>query len=243
MSYRYSDKIGLQASDYRPAGQVAVYDHLITRLRDKVPVVTTMYNKQSTPINVKYTLEYPEDMMEDLPIVVLSFVSEESKEVGLGMVAGGRSYGEYRGMTKMMLFYLDIWARNSLERDLIADKITHCIHTSRNFFAAKGFRDVMIQNTGSRNFEQTRGALYPRQAQQTSRVFRKVLSIRTEYDTVFEPDSVVERIEQIDISHSSIASGASLETSFATESTLGGRTDLILDSKYVMKERLGDLVW
>lgn len=235
MGYQYSTKVGLQASPKRPAGQVAVYDHIILRLEDIVPSIITKYGTANTQA-LTYSLEYPEQLMS-LPHISVTFVSEISKDIGLGMVAGGSAAGELSGFTKAMTLFLDIWARNSQERDLIADAILYCIHTSRPHFASKGIRDLRHLESATRNFEQADTTVYPRVSMQTTRVWRKVLSLQVEYDLVFVPPSEEELaiIEQIDLTVSYDDVSVSYQ--------IGQVTDLILDSKYIMKEHLERLIW
>lgn len=235
MGYQYSTQVGLQASPKRSAGQVAVYDHIILRLEDIVPSIITKYGTTNTQA-LSYSLEYPEQIMS-LPHISVAFVSEMSKEVGLGMVAGGSAAGELSGFTKTMILSLDIWARNSQERDLIADAILYCIHTSRPHFAARGIRDLRHLEATTRIFEQAKESLYPRASMQTTRVWRKVLRLQVEYDLVFIPPSEDELaiIEQIDLTVS--YDGVSVSHQ------IGQATDLILDSRYIMKKHLERLIW
>ena len=235
MGYQYSTKVGLQASPKRPAGQVAVYDHIILRLEDIVPSIITKYGTVNTQA-LTYSLEYPEQLMS-LPHISVTFISEISKDIGLGMVAGGSAAGELSGFTKAMTLFLDIWARNSQERDLIADAILYCIHTSRPHFAARGIRDLRHLESATRNFEQADTTVYPRVSMQATKVWRKVLSLQVEYDLVFVPPSEEELaiIEQIDLTVSYDDVSVSYQ--------IGQATDLILDSRYIMKEHLERLIW
>ena len=236
MSYQYSDVLGLQHSGDTPAGQVAIYKHIILRFEDKVSNVVTSYGKTNT-LSLTYSLEYPEMLMA-LPHVALSFTSETSKDVGLGMVAGGSAAGEMSGFMKDMIISVDIWGRNSQERDLIADAILYCIHTSRPHFATKGIRDLRHLEGSTRNFEQTVGALYPRQSMQTTKIWRKVLSLQVEYDLVFVPPSEEELaiIEQIDLT-------VSYDT-MSVSQQFGQATELPLDSHlFDGLENIEELIW
>ena len=225
----------MQASPKRPAGQVAVYDHIILRLEDIVPSIITKYGTTNTQA-LSYSLEYPEQIMS-LPHISVTFIAEISKDIGLGMVAGGSAAGELSGFTKAMTIFLDIWARNSQERDLIADAILYCIHTSRPHCASKGIRDLRHLESATRNFEQGKESIYPRASLQATRVWRKVLSLQVEYDLVFVPPSEEELaiIEQIDLTVSYDDASVSYQ--------IGQATDLILDSRYIMKEHLERLIW
>jgi hypothetical protein len=238
MSYKYSEAIGLLPSDYRPAGQVAVYDHVIKRLREKMPSVVYQFGggqEYTQNVNITYAFEYPEKLL-DLPFVVLTFISEFSRSVGLGQVAGGVSFGELSGMYKDMVLQIDVWARNSMERDLISDAITYVMQISRNYFCALGFRDIRPELSQTRMFEQTRDTIYPRVAQTTTRVWRKVVTYNVEYDLVWEPPKDVPSgiIEQIDVN------GSIGEADY--ELRVGYATDLIIDSKHPLKRPLGRFV-
>lgn len=239
MSYRYSESTGLLPSQYRPAGQLAVYDHIIERLKTQMPQVVYLFGADKdyfTNVDITYSFEYPEKMFT-LPFVVITFISEISRNIGIGQVAAGTDFGEFAGMGKSMILQIDVWARNSMERDMISDALGYVMHTSRSHFCALGFRDVMPNLGQTRMFEQTRDTIYPRVAQATSRaVWRKVTTYTIEYDLVWVPpkDESFGIIEQIDIN------GEMWGTPF--DRRYGHVTDLVLDSEYALKRPLGRFV-
>ena len=130
MSYQYSDKYGLQKGSHREAGNLAVMEHLMSRLRDKVGKIQVRWGDTYATLDLreKYVLEYPENMI-DPPQIAFTFVAESYKEPGIGrvMIDG---YGEEIGFTKIMQLQVDVWARKNIERAVIADAILECIHTS-----------------------------------------------------------------------------------------------------------------
>ena len=234
MSYQYSGAIGLTKSEYRPAGQIAVYDHIVARLRDKMPSAVYQFGggaEYATNVDITYALEYPEKLLE-LPFVALTFVSEMTGNVGIGQVPAGVDFGEYSGITKNMILQIDVWGRNSMERDMVADAIMYVMHTSRHHFSALGFRDVFPNLSETRMFEQADSTLYPKVAQTTSRVWRKIMTFNVEYDLIWVPPKDVSTgiIEQIDIEGTVWDAELSMR--------IGHATDLILDSKYALKRPL-----
>lgn len=236
MSYQYSDTIGLISDGHRPAGQLAVYGHVITRLREKLPSIVYAFGDDSeyhTVQPITYALEYP-DMLIDLPFVALTFVSELTKNVGIGQVPGGIDFGEYEGMKKDLLFQIDVWARNSMERDMIGDAIMYIMQSSRRHFSSLGFRDLFPDLGQTRMFEQSQSTLYPRISQTTTRVWRKVMSFHAEYDLnwIPEKDETWGIIEQIDLSVNEY------------ETQIGMATDLPLDSHlFDGLEYIEELLW
>jgi len=240
LSYEYSSSLGLTSDGYRPAGQLAVYGHIIQRLRDKVPRIKYVFGDNPeyfTNVDITYSMEYP-DKLIDLPFVAITFISEMSGSVGIGQVPAGKDFGEYQGIAKKMLFQIDVWARNSMERDMISDAIMHVMHTSRNHFSALGFKDIFPDLGQSMMFEQSQSTLYPRISQTTTRVMRKVMSFHAEYDLIWVPqkDASSGIIEQIDIPIE--VWGADYEL------RIGHATDLILDGTYALKDQLGSsLPW
>jgi len=235
MSYNYTGAIGLTPSEYRPAGHLAVYDHIITRLREKMPSVVYMFGggaDYTTNVDITYALEYPDKLIE-LPFVALTFISELAGNVGIGQVPAGVDFGEYSGITKNMLLQIDVWGRNSMERDMVADAIMYVMHTSRHYFSALGFRDVFPDFASTRMFEQADTTIYPRVTQTTARVWRKVMTFNIEYDLIWVPSKDVSTgiIEQIDITGTVWYADLALRIGYAT--------DLILDSRYALKRPLG----
>lgn len=236
MSYSYSDKMGLQASERRPAGVAAIVDHMVTRFESYAPTVQTIYgNAKATVVPITYAYEYPEQSLT-LPFVAISFLNEINEEVGLGMVAAGDYAGQYLGFSKVALFDIDIWARNSWERQLIYDAIMNCIHVSRKWFQQRGIRDLRHYNSGTRNFEQTQAAMYYRQSQQSTQVFRSVITVRIEYDLIWTPPDQEGTgiIDEVDIKAS--VDNAEVLT------MIGNIMDLILDSEYVLKDSFEELI-
>jgi hypothetical protein len=238
MSYQYSSTIGLTSDGYRPAGQLAVYGHVIQRLRDKLPNVVYTFGSDPDyhePVAITYSLEYP-DKLIDLPFVAITFVSELSRNVGIGQVPGGIDFGEFQGMTKDLLFQIDVWGRNSMERDMIGDAIMYVMQTSRNHFSALGFRDMKPDLGQTRMFEQSQSTLYPRISQTTTRVWRKVMSFQAEYDLNWIPQKDLSSgtIEQIDVT------GGMWDADYTAR--FGYITDLILDSRYALEDHLGSAI-
>lgn len=236
MSYTYSKKMGLQASATRPAGGSAIVDHMITRFEEYIPSIQTIYGGTSASVvPMTYAYEYPEQLLT-LPFVAISFISEWSEDVGLGMVAAGEAAGEFSGFEKVTFFDIDIWARNSWERQLIFDTIMNCIHVSRKWFQAKGIRDLRHEKSDTRHFEQAQAAMYYRQSMQSTKVFRSVITVRVEYDLIFTPPDQegFGTIEEIEIDMT-VDEGELLIR-------VGHIMDLILDSRYVLKEHMEDII-
>ena len=236
MSYNYSEKMGMKPSENRPAGTAALVDHMITRFEEYMPTVQTIYGTATASVvPMTYAYEYPEQLLT-LPYVAIAFINELSEEVGLGMVAAGESAGEYSGFSKTAFYDIDIWARNSWERQLIYDAIMNAIHVSRKWFQAKGIRDLRHENAGTRNFEQAQAAMYYRQAQQSTKVFRSVITVRVEYDLVFTPP---------DQDGTGVIDEVEVTMTVDGEEILfrvGHIMDLILDSRYVLKEQMEDII-
>jgi len=240
MSYQYSDKYGLQAGPVRQAGNLAVMEHLIDRLRDKVGKIQVRWGNTYDTLDLsnKYTLEYPENMINP-PQIAFTLVSESYKEPGIGrvMIDG---YGEEIGFTKILQLQIDVWARKNIERMMIADAILYCIHTSWRFFRRVGIRDLKHISSRDWNYDQERSTLFQRVYMQTgSRLYRRTLIVEVEYDLVSIPPSeedgdIIERI----ILDQDIIDGGEVIT------TIGGLTDLILDSRYVLVNQLeGAELW
>jgi len=240
MSYGYSSKYGLQKGSHREAGNLAVMEHLISRLRDKVGKIQVRWGETYATLDLieKYVLEYPEDMI-DPPQIAFTFIAESYKEPGIGrvMVDG---YGEEIGFTKIMQLQIDIWARKNIERAMISDAILECIHTSWRFFRRVGIRDLKHISSRDWNYDQERSTLFQRVYLQTgSRLYRRTLIVEVEYDLVSVPPSEEDGdiIERIILDQDIIDGGVAI-------STIGGLTDLILDSRFVLVEQLeGAELW
>lgn len=236
MSHAYTN-YGLQPNDIRMAGQVAVGEHIIARLRDKVGKVQVLYrsatgtSRSEVDLTDRYSNEYPQIPM-DLPFVIISFVSESSQRVGLGRVALSGD-GTDIGYAKTAVFHIDVWGRKNLERNLIADYIIMCIHTSYGHFREVGIHDVRVLSTFSRNYEQDRISRFVKASQQATLVHRKVMVLEVTYDLItVVQDEWGELIQEI-----RFEDGISM--------LIGGKIDLILDRKFILKEQLAgvSLLW
>lgn len=240
MSYGYSSKYGLQRGTHREAGNLAVMEHLISRLRGKVGKIQVRWGDTYDVLDLskKYTLEYPEAMI-DPPQIAFTFIAESYKEPGIGrvMIDG---YGEEIGFTKIMQLQIDIWARKNIERAMISDAVLECIHTSWRFFRRVGIRDLKHISSRDWNYDQERSTLFQRVYLQTgSRLYRRTLIVEVEYDLVSVPPTeedgdIIERI----ILDQDVIDGGTVVVS------IGGLTDLILDSRYVLVGQLeGAELW
>ena len=117
---------------------------------------------------------------------------------------------------------------------MIGDAIMYILQTSRNHFSALGFRDLFPELGQTRMFEQSQSTLYPRISQTTTRVWRKVMTFRAEYDLnwIPEKDETWGLIEQIDLSVNEY------------ETQIGMATDMPLDSHlFDGLEHIEDLLW
>jgi len=173
-----------------------------------------------------------------LPHIALNFVSEMQEEIGVGMIAGGE---ELEGVIKIMLLNLDIWARNSSERDMIADALLKIIHVSRAYFNNLGFIDVKHSNSGTRTFEQSQSTIYPRVSQQSTKIYRKVVSLEISYSLVFEkldPEQYG-TIQEIDI----LGDINDDISAYEIDTYVGSTSDLLLDSKFAIKEMENIVQW
>jgi hypothetical protein len=236
MTYEYSPEFGLQKGALRPAGDMAVFEHLIDRLVDKVGRITIKHGSYHKNLDLtdKYSIEYPEKIM-GLPFIALSLISERTVEPGIGRIMLDDDE-EKPGFTKIMQLYVDIWCRTNVETILIADHISHCLNTSWKHFRGVGIRQLKHIQMQTRNYEQERSTIYQRMTAQTaSRVWRKILQIEVEYDLVSVPPIEEEAglIEQI-----IIEGDVSDDVGGEFEIVIGGVTELILDRKYVLKKQL-----
>ena len=236
----YVERIGLKGSEIAPAGQVAVYHHIIKRFRDTVPSFISRYSTDegyNSQVDLSYSLEYPDKEMV-LPHIALNFVSEMQEEIGVGMIAGGE---DLEGVIKIMLLNLDIWARNSSERDMIADALLKIIHVSRAYFNNLGFIDVKHSNSGTRTFEQSQSTIYPRVSQQSTKIYRKVVSLEISYSLVFEkldPEQYG-TIQEIDI----LGDINDDISTYEVDTYVGSTSDLLLDSKFAINEMENIVQW
>jgi hypothetical protein len=236
--YEYSPLYGLQAGPVRQAGIMAVFERIIDRLLDKMPVIVVKWGniEEALDLSDRITYEYPDEVMR-LPHVVISLVSENMREPGIGriMVDGDETL---IGFTKILHVDFDIWARKSLERILVSDAIVHVLAQSADHFRQYGIRDLKHIGTQSRNYEQESSALYQRMTvQQASRVFRQLLQYEVEYDLVNAPAVEAEIIEQIQVS-GDVSIGMGGEFEFA----IGGLTELILDKEFVLTKELKGVI-
>lgn len=236
--YEYSQLYGLQAGPVRQAGIMAVFERIIDRLLDKMPVIVVRWGdtEETLDFSDRITYEYPDEIMR-LPHIVISLVSENMREPGIGriMVDGDPTL---IGFTKILHIDFDIWARKSLERILISDAIVHTLAQSWDYFRQYGIRDLKHIGTQSRNYEQESSALYQRMTvQQASRVFRQLLQYEVEYDLVNAPAVKAEIIEKIFVS-GDVSVGIGGEYEFA----IGGLTELILDKEFVLTKELKGVI-
>lgn len=236
--YQYSPLYGLQAGPVRQAGIMAVFERIIDRLLDKMPVIVVTWGEteEALDFSERITYEYPDEVMR-LPHVVISLVSENMREPGIGriMVDGDETL---IGFTKILHVDFDIWARKSLERILVSDAIVHTLAQSADHFRQYGIRDFKHVGTQSRNYEQESSALYQRMTvQQASRVFRQLLQYEVEYDLVNAPSVDAEIIEQILVS-GDVTAGVGGEFGVA----IGGLTELILDKEFVLTKELKGVI-
>lgn len=236
--YEYSPLYGLQAGPVRQAGIMAVFERIIDRLLDKMPVIVVTWGEteEALDFSERITYEYPDEVMR-LPHVVISLVSENMREPGIGriMVDGDETL---IGFTKILHVDFDIWARKSLERILVSDAIVHALAQSADHFRQYGIRDLKHVGTQSRNYEQESSALYQRMTvQQASRVFRQILQYEVEYDLVNAPSVDAEIIEQILVS-GDVTVGIGGEFGVA----IGGLTELILDKEFVLTKELKGVI-
>ena len=231
--YSYSQLYGLQAGTLRQAGLMAIFERVIDKLVADVGSIALTWgnNTEIVDLTEKYTVEYP-DTITRPPAIAISLVSEYVREPGIGriMVDGDESL---TGFEKMVHFNVDIWARNTLERMLIADAITHCLaqKATTDQFRQYGIREFKQIGNQARNYEQESSALYQRMTvQQGSRIFRQLLQYQTEYDLVNVANLNAEYIEQILIRGNV---NITLGVSAPIEINLGGLTELILDAELI----------
>jgi len=116
------------------------------------------------------------------PALAGSIFMDEDEMIGLGLWADQ----EHRGTRDKVLFMLDLWARNNMERDLAYAIIRKIMFQSQYYFASKGIRNIELYRVMTRQYDAgdriVQGASHV-----TTRVQRIQLIYRLTVEQVWEP--------------------------------------------------------
>ncbi|RLI54736.1 MAG: hypothetical protein DRP09_12190 [Candidatus Thorarchaeota archaeon] len=223
--------IGLQESSYGRRGFSALFDYVISLLKEKIPTIGIKYGGSAglSTVTPFYSASFPSDYHK-LPAVIVSTQGTVQKELGIGQVALGPSWGDYLGVTNITSLQIDIWGRNRVEQEEITTKVLRTIQRYKRDLYAKGIRDIMVFDITDRVFDPNSQRAWWGASQITGEIWMKIVRYTVVWDEIWSPnieDGVTE-IEKVDITMD--MDGSTITT------TVGLMTLGLLDSMYLTRQ-------
>lgn len=221
---------GLVASDYGRTGFSALYDHILGRLRSEISPLRIIYGSRTAPsvaiITPFFSASFPKDF-HDIPAVIMSIQRSVQRQLGIGQMASGTTWGDCSGVHNITEVQIDVWARNMLEMEALFNAVMKTIQKSSKFFYSKGIQDVMVTGVTSQVFDPNSPRAWRGASQTPGEIWLKVLDLTVRWDMTWSPNAESDAgdIEKIEITMEQ--SGSEVTTSVGLL-TLG-----LLDSLYL----------
>jgi hypothetical protein len=221
--------MGLQQSSYGRTGFTALFDHLLGTLKEKLPTVKVIYGSRVSHVTPFYSASFPKDY-HNLPAVVMSTQNNVEEEVGIGQMANGPSWGDALGIHNITEVQIDVWARNRLEQEAIANAVKQVIQRNKVNLYQKGIRDIRIFRVSDRVFDPNAPRAWWGATQAPGEIWLKIIDYVVHWDYVWSPnlEDGTTGIEKIDVSMD--MDGTVLTT------TVGLLTLGLLDSMYLYRQ-------
>lgn len=225
-------RVGLQTSSFGRTGFTALFDHILGTLKEEIPTVKIIYGSRVSRIAPFFSASFPKDY-HTLPAVVMGIQSNIQEEVGIGQMADGPSYGDALGVHNITEVQIDVWARNRLEQEAIANAVMQTIQRKRVALYNKGIRNIKIFRIADRVFDPNAPRAWWGASQSPGEIWLKVIDYAVRWDYVWSPniEDGVTGIERIDVEMD--VDGEIITT------TIGLLTLGLLDSMY-LKRQLGN---
>ena len=221
--------MGLQQSSYGRTGFPALFDHILGTLKEQLPTVKIIYGSRVAHVTPFYSASFPKDY-HTLPAVVMSTQNNVEEEVGIGRMANGPSWGDALGVHNITEVQIDVWARNRLEQEAIANEVIRTLQRNKIILYEKGIRDFKIFRVSDRLFDPNSLRAWWGATQVPGEMWLKVIDYVFRWDYVWSPnlEDGTTGIEKIDITLDK--DGTILAT------TVGLLTLGLLDSMYLTRQ-------
>lgn len=142
---------GVQRSSYDRTGIVAIFDMFLGLLKEKASVITVPYGTLDD-VEPFYTVMFPKKYSQ-FPAVCITVTADRQKEGAIGRMIGGSNHGDESGVFKRTVLIFDVWARNSLELEVISGRIEDVLQQYKPLLNSRGIIDYSLTNTTMRPYD------------------------------------------------------------------------------------------
>jgi len=180
-------RVGLAESSYSRKGAVALFDHILGILIEEAPTVSVVYGTRVSQVSPFYSASFPKDY-NTIPSVTMSIVSSVQKEVGIGQVADGPTYGDALGVHNVTTIEIEIWARNRLELEAVYDVVVRTIRKNRRTLYDRGIIDIKMFRVHDFAFDPNAPRIWWGASQVPGEIWIKNIEFVVEWLDVWSPN-------------------------------------------------------
>jgi hypothetical protein len=174
-----------------------LFDHILGLLKEKIPTVEIRYGTKNT-VTPFYTASFVKDY-HNLPAVAMSIVTNQQKDVGLGMMAGGPTAEMQKGMWNVTQIQVDVWARNRLESEAIGNAIMDVFQKYRGELQRIGIIDMKLYRAFDRPYDPNAPRMWFGSLQAPGEIWSKMFEYIVQWFYVWEPTYEVYDIKKIEV--------------------------------------------
>lgn len=187
--------IGVQRTSYDRSGVAAIFDIFISLLKDKAPIIRISYGVHDD-VEPFYTVSFPKSYGR-FPAVCLSVTSDKQREGAIGRMIGGNVHGDESGVRKKTTIVFDVWARNSLELEVVASRVEDVLHKYKTTVNALGIIDYSLTNTSMRPYDPNAPRMWFGSEQAPGETWLRALEYQVEWFHTWEREEEVYEIKEI----------------------------------------------
>lgn len=187
--------IGVQRTSYDRSGVAAIFDMFLGVLKDNAPVIRIPYGIHDD-VEPFYTVSFPKSYGR-LPAVCLTMGSDRQREGAIGRMIGGNDHGDESGVIKKSIIIFDVWARNSLELEVVASRIEDVLERYKLLINSMGIINYSLRGTTMRPYDPNAPRMWFGSEQAPGEVWLRALEYEVTWFHTWEREEEVYEIKEI----------------------------------------------
>ncbi len=187
--------VGIQRTSYDRSGAVAIFDIFLGVLKEKAPIIRIPYG---IPDDVEpfYTVSFPKSYGQ-FPAVCLTMTDDKQREGAIGRMIGGANHGDESGVKKRTTIVFDVWARNSLELEVVSSRIEDIFNRYKILLCSMGIIDYSLTNTSMRPYDPNAPRMWFGSEQAPGETWLRGLEYTVVWFDTWEPEEESFEIKEI----------------------------------------------
>ena len=188
--------VGVQRTSHDRSGVSAIFDIFLSLLKEKAPIIRIPYG---IPDDVEpfYTVSFPKSYSR-LPSVCLTVSSDKQREGAIGRMIGGANHGDESGVIKRTVIVFDVWARNSLELEVISSRVSDVFNMYKPLLNASGIIDYVQSNSTMRPYDPNAPRMWFGSEQAPGETWLRGLEYTIKWFSTWTREEEVYEIKRID---------------------------------------------